>query len=147
MAIERRAIFALSIAFTASIVAYPGLPPDMPPRAGVEGTFVGAAFVAFLLPIAAIAIWWILASLCRPAPDRVTRSMNAGAAAAAFLSTFHVVMLVGFIGGRPWVGRVLGIARFERSGARVPRSRAAVGQPCDDPRFVDRLKRMALRQL
>jgi hypothetical protein len=37
MAIERRALFALSIAFTASIVTYPDLPPDIPPRAGRDG--------------------------------------------------------------------------------------------------------------
>jgi hypothetical protein len=37
MAIERRAIFALSIAFTAAIVAYSDLPPDIPPRARLEG--------------------------------------------------------------------------------------------------------------
>ena len=63
MAIEHRALFALSIAFTASIVAFPDLPPDIPPRAGVDGAFVGAPFVAFLLPVAATAIWWIVASL------------------------------------------------------------------------------------
>ena len=59
MAIERRAVFALSIAFTAAIVAYPDLPRDIPPRAGLEGPFIGAPFVAFLLPTAAIVIWWI----------------------------------------------------------------------------------------
>jgi hypothetical protein len=110
MAIERRAIFALSIAFTASIVAYPDLPPDIPPRAGLDGAFIGAPFVAFLLPIAAIAIWWILARLDCHAADGMTRPMNAGAATALFLSAFHVIMLIGFIGERPWLGRILGIA-------------------------------------
>jgi CubicO group peptidase (beta-lactamase class C family) len=109
MAIERRALFALSIAFTASIVAYPDLPPEIPPRAGIDGAFIGAPFVAFLLPITSIAIWWILATLCRRAPGTMTRSMNAGAATAIFLSAFHVIMLIGFIGGRPWLGRILGI--------------------------------------
>jgi CubicO group peptidase (beta-lactamase class C family) len=108
MALERRAIFALSIAFTASIVAYPDLPPDIPPRAGREGAFVGAPFIAFLLPTAAIAIWWIVGSLRRRASG-AARSIDAGAATAVFLSAFHVIMLIGFIGGHPWSGRILAI--------------------------------------
>jgi hypothetical protein len=110
MAIERRAIFALSLAFTAAIVAYPDLPPDIPPRAGREGAFIGAPFVAFLLLIAAIIIWWILASLSRHAAAGATlSSTNPGAAIALFLSAFHVIMLIGFIGGHLWLGRVLGL--------------------------------------
>ena len=71
MAIEHRAIFALSIAFTASIVAFPDLPPDIPPRAGFDGPFVGAPFVAFFLPIAAIVMWWIVDNASgRPARER-----------------------------------------------------------------------------
>jgi hypothetical protein len=50
MGIERLALFALSIAFTASVVALPSLPADIPPRAGLDGPFVGAPLVAFLLP-------------------------------------------------------------------------------------------------
>jgi hypothetical protein len=55
MAIEHRALVALSIAFTASIVAYPGLPPEIPPlwRVGGEWVFIGPPFVGFLLPITA----------------------------------------------------------------------------------------------
>ena len=109
MAIENRALFALSIAFTASIVAYPDLPADIPPRAGRDGAFIGAPFVAFFLPVAAAAIWWIVASLGRHGPGARERAINAGAAMALFLSAFHVIMLFGFIGGHPWPGRILGI--------------------------------------
>ena len=88
MAIEHRAIFALSIAFTASIVAFPDLPPDIPPRAGFDGPFVGAPFVAFFLPIAAVVMWWIVDNASgrpartrrrrgrRPAPARPRRSSS-----------------------------------------------------------------------
>jgi len=40
MAIERLAIFALSVAFTTSLILYPDLPPDIPPRAGRFGPLV-----------------------------------------------------------------------------------------------------------
>jgi CubicO group peptidase (beta-lactamase class C family) len=109
MAIERRALFALSIAFTASIVAYPDLPPDIPPRAGVDGAFIGAPFVAFLLPVAAAAIWWIVASLGRSPPHAAPHVGNAGAATALFLSAFHVTTLVALLGGQLWLGRILGV--------------------------------------
>ena len=60
MAIERLAIFALSVSFTTSLILYPDLPPDIPPRAGRYGPFVGAPFVAFFLPTAAMALGWVL---------------------------------------------------------------------------------------
>jgi CubicO group peptidase (beta-lactamase class C family) len=109
MAIERRAIFALSIAFTAAIVAYPDLPPDIPPQAGRHGAFIGAPFVAFLLPVAALVIWWIVASLSQRSSDGAPHAHGAGAATALFLSAFHVIMLIGFIGGQLWLGRILGV--------------------------------------
>jgi CubicO group peptidase (beta-lactamase class C family)/uncharacterized membrane protein len=109
MAIEHRAIFALSIAFTASVVAFPDLPPDIPPRAGFDGPFVGAPFVAFFLPIAGLVMWWIVDNAGgRPARATAQHTSNAGAATALFLSAFHVTMLIAFIGGQPWLSRVLG---------------------------------------
>ena len=109
MAIEHRAIFALSIAFTASIVAFPDLPPDIPPRAGFDGPFVGAPFVALFLPIAAVVTWWIVDNTSgRQARGAASETSSAGAATALFLSAFHVTMLIAFIGGQPWLGRVLG---------------------------------------
>ena len=109
MAIEHRALFALSIAFTASIVAYPDLPPDIPPRAGRYGAFIGAPFVAFLLPVAALAIWWIVATLSQRSPNAVPHARNGGAATALFLSAFHVTTLIALIGGQLWLGRILGV--------------------------------------
>jgi CubicO group peptidase (beta-lactamase class C family) len=109
MAIQRRALFALSIAFTASIVAYPDLPPDIPPQAGRHGAFIGAPFVAFLLPVTALVIWWIVASLSRQSPGTASHSTSAGAVTALFLSAFHVTTLIAFIGGQLWLGRILGI--------------------------------------
>lgn len=109
MAIQRRALFALSIAFTASIVAYPDLPPDIPPQAGRNGAFIGAPFVAFLLPVTASVIWWIVASLSQHSPNVAPHSTSAGAATALFLSAFHVTTLIAFIGGQPWLGRILGV--------------------------------------
>ena len=108
MAIEDRALVALSIAFTASIVAYPDLPPDIPPRAGVDGAFIGTPFVAFFLPVAAAVIWWIVVSLSRHPPPAVPHAGNVGAATALFLSAFHVTTLAAFLGGQPWAGRILG---------------------------------------
>src|SRR5688572_33487115 len=102
MAIEHRAIFALSIAFTASVVVFPDLPADIPPRAGFDGPFVCAPFVAFFLPLAALAMWWLLDSASRQPAQR------AGAATALFLHAFHVTMLIAFIGGQPWLGLCLG---------------------------------------
>ena len=43
-AIEHRALFALSAALTASIVAYPDFPPDVP---RVRYVFIGRAILAF----------------------------------------------------------------------------------------------------
>lgn len=108
MAIEHRALFALSIAFTASIVAYPDLPPEIPPRLGVDGDFIGAPFVGFLLPITAAVIWWLLARLNRSSADISRRSGDAGAVTALFLSAFHVTMLIALIGTHLWLGRILG---------------------------------------
>ena len=127
MAIEHRAIFALSIAFTASIVAFPDLPPDIPPRAGFDGPFVGAPFVAFFFPIAAIVMWWIVDNASdRPARSAAQQTSSAGAATALFLSAFHVTMLIAFIGGQPWLGRVLGAmvgAFLMATGNALPRVR------------------------
>jgi hypothetical protein len=53
MAIEHRARAALSIAFIASIAAYPNFAPDI----------FEPMFVAFLLPITAAVIWWLLGRL------------------------------------------------------------------------------------
>ncbi len=108
MAIQRRALFALSIAFIASLAAYPDLPPDIPPRAGRDGAFIGAPFVAFFLPVAAAAVWWILTSLTRAARSGACQARRAGAATVLFLAAFHVTMLAGFIGGHLWLGRLLG---------------------------------------
>ena len=44
----------------------------------------------------------------RGAADPGPPSPNAGAATALFLSAFHVTMLIAFIGGQPWLGRMLG---------------------------------------
>jgi hypothetical protein len=127
MAIEHRAIFALSIAFTASIVTFPDLPPDIPPRAGFDGPFVGAPFVAFFLPIAAVVMWWIVDNASgRPARGAARQTSSAGAATALFLSAFHVTMLIAFIGGQPWLGRVLGAmvgAFLIATGNALPRVR------------------------
>ena len=109
MAIERRALIGLIVAFTASIVAFPMLPPDIPPQVGRDGVFIGAPFVAFLLPVAAMAVWWIVANLSRHPPRATLRPTNAGAATALFLSAFHVTMLMAFIGGQPWLVRMLGV--------------------------------------
>ena len=126
MAIQRCALFALSIAFTASIIAYPDLPPDIPPQAGRHGAFIGAPLVAFLLPLTGLAIWWILGSLTRPASNAAAHSENAGAATALFLSAFHVITLVGFIGGQLWLGRILGVmvgGFLIATGNELPRAR------------------------
>lgn len=104
MAIERCAIFALSIAFTASLILYPDLPPDIPPRR--DGPFVGGLFVAFFLPTAAAALWWILGALNRA--QRLTSGVvRARAVTMLFLSVFHVIMLWALIGDHPWLARVL----------------------------------------
>jgi hypothetical protein len=87
MGIERLALFALSIAFTASVVALPSLPSDIPPRAGLDGPFVGAPLVAFLLPVAAIAIWRLLETLAHPPATMRTRKMHSDAAVAMRSST------------------------------------------------------------
>jgi CubicO group peptidase (beta-lactamase class C family) len=129
MAIEHRALFALSIAFTASVVAYPALPPDIPPRAGHEGAFIGAPFVAFLLPVTATVIWWLFAQLDRRGPGSAPRVPKAGAATALFLSAFHVITLIGLTGGHPWFGRILGFivgVFLTATGNELPRLRPKV---------------------
>jgi CubicO group peptidase (beta-lactamase class C family) len=121
MAIEHRAIFALSIASTTSVIAFPDLPPDIPPRAGFDGPFVGAPFVAFFLPVAAMVMWWLVDSL-----SSARRTSSAGAATALFLSAFHVTMLIAFIGGQPWLARILGVmvgAFLVATGNTLPRVR------------------------
>jgi CubicO group peptidase (beta-lactamase class C family) len=125
MAIERRALFALSIAFTASIVLYPDLPREMPPRAGRDGAFVGGPLVAFLFPCTAAVIWWLFARLEHgliPASPR--RRM--AAATALFLSAFHVTTLIALIGAHLWLSRVLGLmvgAFLVATGNELPRLR------------------------
>jgi CubicO group peptidase (beta-lactamase class C family) len=110
MAIEHRALFALSIAFTASIVALPDFPPDIPP---VRNVFIGRLILAFLLPVTAAAIWWLLGRLHRGAiqhlPASDLRPERVGPATALFLSAFHVTMLIALIGGHLWLGRILGL--------------------------------------
>lgn len=106
MAIERCAIFALSIAFTTSLILYPDLPPDIPPRR--DGPFVGALFVAFFLPAAAIALWWILGALNRAKRPLASGVVRARAVTMIFLSVFHLIMLSALIGDHPWLFRVLG---------------------------------------
>lgn len=109
MAIEHRALCALSIALTASIVAYPDLPPDIPPRAGREGAFIGAPFVAFLLPFTAIVIWWLFARLERGSDPAWPTTRAAAAVTVLFLSAFHITTLIALIGAHLWLGRVLGV--------------------------------------
>lgn len=108
--IEHRALFALSIAFTASITAYPDLPDEIPPfnDIGGERTFIGGPFLAFFLPIAALVIWWLLARLNQRQPESVS-GKSAGAATALFLSAFHVTVLIALIDDQRWMGRILGL--------------------------------------
>jgi CubicO group peptidase (beta-lactamase class C family) len=129
MAPERLAIFALSVAFTASVVLYPDLPPDIPPQAGRHGPFVGAPFVAFFLPATAIVLWWLIAALSRRSPTVDPRGVRAGAGAAFLLCAFHVTMLTAFIGEQPWLVRVLGVvigAFLIATGNDLPRARPAM---------------------
>lgn len=110
MAVEHRALVALSIAFTASIVAYHDFPPDVP---HVRNVLVGRLFLAFLLPITAAVIWWLLARLHRSAARHVagphSSAERIGPTTVVFLSAFHVTMLVAFMSAQPWLGRVLGL--------------------------------------
>lgn len=128
MAIGRLAVFAVSVAFTTSVILYPDLPPDIPPRAGRYGPFVGGPFVAFFLPTAAVALRWILAALNRARPLR-SSAIRAGAVAAFFLCAFHLTMLAAFVGGQPWLTRVLGaLVGFFLivTGNDLPRTRPAM---------------------
>jgi uncharacterized membrane protein len=97
MAIQHGASVGLCFAFAATIIAYPALPAEMP------------APVAFALPLAAIAIWWLLAHLSRRSTPLPRGSGKAGAMTALFLSAFHVTMLIGFVAGHLWLGRSLGV--------------------------------------
>lgn len=108
MAVERLAIFALSVSFTTSLILYPDLPPDIPPRAGRDGPFVGAPFVAFFLPTAAMALGWVLGALNRAPRSVPSGVVRAGAVTTFFLCAFHLIMLAAFIGEHPWLVRVLG---------------------------------------
>ena len=72
MAIQHRALVALSIAFIASIVAFAAFPPDIP---RVRYVFIGQLFLAFLLPITATVIWWLLGTLHRSAVRHVPGSL------------------------------------------------------------------------
>src|SRR5688572_30936036 len=141
MAIEHRALFALSIALTASVVAYPALPSDIPPRAGREGAFIGAPFVAFLLPVTATVIWWLFTRLDRHGPGSAPRVQRAGAATALFLSAFHVIMLIGLIGAHLWLGRLLGFivgVFLIATGNELPRLRANLLWGFHTSRTLDR---------
>jgi uncharacterized membrane protein len=132
MAIEHRALAALSIAFIASVAVYPALPPGIPPlwRVGDEWVFIGAPFVAFMLPVTAAVVWWLFARLDRH-PQRAaaaiaTHVAGAGPATALFLSAFHVTMLIGFIGEQLWLARILGLMVgifLIATGNELPRSR------------------------
>jgi CubicO group peptidase (beta-lactamase class C family) len=102
MTIERLAVFAVSIAFTVSLVLYPDLPSDVPPRAGRHGPPVGTPFLAFFLPFAALVFWWLLTSLGRSTSARATCAVRAGAAAAVLVAAFHVAMLAALVGWQPW---------------------------------------------
>jgi CubicO group peptidase (beta-lactamase class C family) len=108
MTLERHALFALSIAFTASIVGLPDFPPGIP---AVPDVVIWRFVVAFLLPIAAITIWYLLSQLNPRAALVQSRSPSAwrvvGPATALFLSTFHVAMLAALLGAQWWLGRVL----------------------------------------
>jgi uncharacterized membrane protein len=103
MANEHRAVFALSIAYTASIAAYPNFPPDIFDR----------MFVAFLLPITATVIWWLLGRLHSSAVQHgqgsLSCSAHMGPATVLFLSAFHITMLIALIGAHLWIGRILGL--------------------------------------
>ncbi len=103
MAIEHRAVFALSIAYAASIAAYPNFAPDI----------FEPMSVAFLLPIAATVIWWLLGRLHRSAvrdgPGSHSCSEHMGPATVLFLSAFHITMLIALLGTHLWVGRILGL--------------------------------------
>jgi len=136
MAIEHRARVALCLAFVASIVAYRLLPTDIPPLwpVGDEYVFIGKPFVAFLLPVTATILWWLLARLSRvPASGPVP---PIGAVTALFLSAFHVAMLlilVALLSGfpqivrlSPWPVRILGVTVgifLMATGNQMPRVR------------------------
>jgi CubicO group peptidase (beta-lactamase class C family) len=128
MTLERLAIFALSIAVTASIVGFPDFPPGIP---AVPDVVIWRFVVAFLLPVAAITIWYLLAQLTPgaamvqsrpPSPWRVIAP-----ATAVFLSTFHIAMLVALLGAQWWLGRTLWLIAgvFLLATAAIVRSRRA----------------------
>jgi len=97
MAIQHGASVGLCFAFAATIVAYPALPAEMP------------APVAFALPVAGTAIWWLLAHLGRRSAPIPGGARRAGAMTALFLAAFHITMLIGFVAGHFWLGRFLGL--------------------------------------
>ena len=120
MAIEHRARVALSIAFIASIAAYPNFAPDI----------FEPMFVAFLLPITAAVIWWLLGRLhgsaVRDAPGSHSRADRMGPATVLFLSAFHVTMLIALLGAHLWLGRILGLivgVFLMATGNELPRRR------------------------
>ena len=127
MAIQHRALVALSIAFTASIVAFADFAPGIPQ---VRYLIVGRLILAFLLPVAATVIWWLFVALHRSARQPVAGSISAseriGPVTVLFLSAFHVTMLVALIGPHLWLGRVLGLmvgVFFIATGNELPRLR------------------------
>jgi immunity protein, SdpI family len=97
MAIEHRARVAVFVAFVASIVAYGSLPAEIPPLwpVGDGYIFIGAPLVAFLLPVTAAVLWWLLARLSRASSSGPVPPV--GAVTALFLSVFHVAMLLALV--------------------------------------------------
>jgi len=107
MTLADRALAGLSVAFTASIIAYADLPANIPPHVPIDGgrVFIGKPFVALLLPLAAIAVWVLLARLRTNSPDAIPSSADPGPATALLLSAFHVTMLIAIIGVHLWLAR------------------------------------------
>lgn len=120
MAIEHRARVALIFAFVASIVAYARLPTEIPPLwpVGNEYVFIGTPFVAFLLPITATVLWWLVARLSHTSSNGMSVP-PIGPITALFVSAFHIAMvltLISRLGGfrqivplSEWPVRVLGV--------------------------------------
>jgi hypothetical protein len=113
MAIEYRALVALSVAFIASIVVLIDVSAGASPGQSADGDLFFGPFEAFLLPVAAVLIWWLLSRLHRAAlrgtPDPSGHPDRTGPATALFLSAFHVTVLVGLVGAYLWPARMLGL--------------------------------------
>lgn len=121
MPIEHRARVALCIAFIASIAAYPNFAPDISEP----------MLVAFLLPLTATVIWWLLERLegnaVQHGPGSHACSKRMGPATVLFLSAFHVTMLIALFGADLWPGRILGFivgVFLVATGNELPRVRS-----------------------